>query len=141
MGIWMVFIVISMIAIVIEMVAPSMFCINFAIAGIISAIVSIFWGGFLYNLIIFVVLSLLSIIFLKPILVKTLKKGSDVDFDSQYIGKIVKVIEPISKSKGAITVYEERWEARLSQDGDEIPVNSEVKIVSNDSTILFVERI
>ena len=42
--------------------------------------------------------------------------------------------------KGAITIYDERWEARIKE-GEEIPVGTDVKIVENDSLTLYVERI
>jgi membrane protein implicated in regulation of membrane protease activity len=138
---WMIFIIVAIIAIVIEIFAPTMFCINFAFAGIITAIISIFWGNLSELIWIFLILSVLSIFFVKPILVKLIKKETSTDFDSQYIGKIVKVIEPITKTKGAVTIYDERWEARLQYDTEEIPVDSDVKIVANDSLILFVEKV
>ena len=140
---WMLFLIIAIVAVIVEIFVPTMFCINFAFAGIITAIVSIFWTG--ANLstlfILFVVLSLLSIIFIKPILLKMLKKEDQADFNTQYIGKIVKSIEPITQTSGAVTIYDERWEARLQTEGEEIPANTDVKIVSNDSLILFVERV
>lgn len=137
---WMIYIVISVIAVVIEIFAPSMFCINFAIAGILTAIVSIFWGNLNQTLLIFIVLSILSILFIRPVLKKMLHDKPTADFNSDYIGKIVKVIEPVSTMKGAITIYDERWEARIKE-GEEIPVGTDVKIVENDSLTLYVERI
>ena len=141
MELWMLFVIIAIIAGVVEIVAPTLFCINFAIAALISAVVSIFWGGFVGNMIVFIALSIFSIIFIKPMLEKLLKKEDEADFNAQYVGKIVKVIEPITNLKGAVTIYEERWEARLKEAGEEIPVGADVKIVSNESTILFVEKI
>lgn len=141
MELWMLFVVIAMIAGVVEIVVPTMFCINFAIAGLVTAIVSVFWGGFVENLILFLILSVVSLIFIKPLLAKIFKKDGEADFNSDYIGKVVKVIEPITNVKGAVTIYDERWEARLKEAGEEIAVGADVKIVSNDSTILFVEKI
>lgn len=141
MEFWMIYITVSVVAIIIEIIAPSLFCINFAFAGIITAIISIFWGSTVSLIWIFMGLSLLSIIFIKPMLVKTLKKESKADFNSQYIGKIVKVIEPITMLKGAVTIYDERWEARTELDCEEIPTGSDVKITKHDSLILFVEKI
>lgn len=141
MELWMLFVVIAIIASVVEIVAPTLFCINFAIAGVISALISLFWGGFIENMVVFIAISVLSIIFIKPLLQKMLKKEDETDFNAQYVGKIVKVIEPITNLKGAVTIYEERWEARLKEAGEEIAVGADVKIVSNESTILFVEKI
>lgn len=138
---WMIYIIIAVIAIIVEILVPTLFCLNLAFAGIVTAIISIFWGSTYSLLLIFLVLSVLSIIFVKPILAKILKKEETTDFNAQYIGKVVKCIEPISLTKGAISIYDERWEARTEFDGEEIPVGSDVKIVKNDSLILFVEKI
>ena len=138
---WMIFIIISIIAIVVEIFVPTMFCINFAIAGVITAIVSVFWGTLPNLFILFAVLSLLSIIFIKPILQNLLKKENNADFASQYIGKVVKVIEPVTTTSGAVMIYEERWEARVENEAEPIPVDSDVKIIKNDSLILFVEKV
>lgn len=142
MEIWMLFVIISLVAVVIEIFITTMFCINFAIAGILTAIISIFvpWGlAKLFG--VFAVLSILSIIFIKPILVPLLKKEHDADFDKQYIGKVVKAIENITTSSGAVTIYEERWEARLNEGTEEIPAGQDVKIIRNDSTVFYVEKI
>lgn len=142
MEFWMFFLIISLVAVVIEIFLPSMFCINFAFAGIITAVVSIFWDASLAKLVLlFAILSLLSIIFIKPMFVKILKKDTNADFNDQYIGKVVKCIENINTQSGAVTVYDERWEARLNQDGEEIPAGQDVRIVRNDSLVLYVERI
>ena len=96
MELWMLFVIISIVSILIEIFAPSLFCINFAFAGIITAIVAIFWGNLYSLLLIFLVLSLLSILFIKPLLAKLLKKDTHADFDAKYVGKILISIEPIT---------------------------------------------
>ena len=141
MEFWMIYIILAVIAIIIEILVPSLFCINFAFAGIITAILSIFWGGTVSLIFTFLAISLLSVIFIKPLLMKMVNKDNKADFNAQYIGKIAKCIEPISMTKGAITIYDERWEARTEFDAEEIPINSDVKIIKNDSLILYVEKI
>ena len=139
---WMIFLIIAIAAIIFEIFAPSMFCINFAFTGDITAILSVFFKWKLsVFFIIFSIISLISIIFIKPFLVKLLKKDSKNDFNSQYIDKIVKTIEPVTQNSGAVTIYDERWEARLASDGEEIPIGVDVKIVRNDSLVLYVERL
>ena len=144
MDFWMIYIIVAGIFITFEIFVPTMFCINFAFAAIVTALISLFWANTAGLFGTFVVLSVLSLIFIKPLLVKLLlnRKDGKADFDGQYIGKVVKVIETITPTSGAVTIYEERWEARLKQGiTEEIPTGSDVRIVSNDSTILFVEKI
>lgn len=139
--IWMLFVIVSIIAVLIEIFAPTLFCINFAFAGIITAIISIYWGSLPKLILIFLILSVFSIFFIKPFLVKLLKKSSNADFKSQYIGKTVKSIETITTTQGAVSIYDERWEARVKDGCEEIPTGCDVKIVDNDSLILYVEKV
>ncbi len=142
MEIWIWFLMIAIIAVVVEIFIPTMFCINFAFAGVLTAIISIFWNvGLLKLFILFAVLSLVSIIFIRPLLAKMLRKGEKGDFHDQYIGKVVKCIETITMQSGAVTIYDERWDARLAAEGEEIPVGAEVKIVRNEGLVMFVEKI
>lgn len=143
MDYWMIYIIVAGIFITFEIFVPTMFCINFAFAAIVTALISFFWANTAGLLGVFVVLSALSLIFIKPLLVKMLlNKDSKADFNSQYIGKIVKVIETVTPTSGAVTIYEERWEARLKEGvTEEISVGSDVRIVSNESTTLYVEKV
>ena len=93
---WTVYAIITAVSILIEIMFPTMFCINFALAGLITSVVSLFWGSFYQTLVLFLVLSALFIIFVKPLLIKLLKKDTHTDFNSQYLGKIVPAIEPIN---------------------------------------------
>ncbi len=141
MEFWMIFVIISIIAVILEILVPTLFCINFAVAGIITAVISIFWGNLVSTILIFLALSLLSILILKPLLGKLLKKDTGADFKSEYIGKIVQTIEPVTTISGAITIYDERWEARINEGCEEIPEGCSVKIIKNDSLILYVEKV
>ena len=50
------------------------------------------------------------------------------------------VLMAIDKSSGAITIYDERWNARADVE-EPIPAGSEVKIIKYDSLVLTVEKI
>ena len=142
MEFWMIYVLVAIIAVVFEALIPTVFCINFAFAGILTAIISIFWGTTVSLLWTFFALSIISIIFVKPKIEKVLKKEDKADFDSQYIGKIVKCTETITKTTGAVSIYDERWDARLlPETEEEISVGSDVKIIKNNSTILYVEKV
>ena len=66
-------------------------------------------------------------------------KETETGISGKYIGKSARVTEDVTDSKGVITIYDERWEAR-SIDASLIPAGSEVKIVKNDGLIMFVEN-
>ncbi len=141
MVLWEIFAIVGLISVILEMVVPSMFFLNLAFAGFITALLAIFMENWIYLTIIFVILSIISILFLRPILLKRREnKDQETGMQGKYIGKIVKVIEPVTKYSGAITIYDERWEARTVND-ETIPSGTEVKIVKYDSLVLTVEKI
>lgn len=141
MVLWEIYAISGLAFLILEMVVPSMFFLNLAFAGFITAIIALFIKSWIVLTFIFVVLSILAILLLRPILVKQKEaKEKETGMEGKYIGQIVKVIEPITKYSGAITIYDERWEARVESD-ETIPAGSEVKIIKNESLVLTVEKI
>jgi membrane protein implicated in regulation of membrane protease activity len=125
---------------ILEMFTPSMFFLNFALASFITAGVS-FWVKNPYILtVIFFVLSFVSFIFLRPVIIKKLSKTNETGIKSKYIDQIVKVDTEITSTSGVISIYGERWEAR-SENGATIPQGSDVKIVRNESLIMYVVQV
>ena len=141
MVLWEIYAISGLAFLILEMVVPSMFFLNLAFAGFITAIIALFIKSWIVLTFIFVILSILAILLLRPILVKQKEaKEKETGMEGKYMGQIVKVIEPITKYSGAITIYDERWEARVESD-ETIPAGSEVKIIKNESLVLTVEKI
>lgn len=141
MVLWEVFVIVSILSIICEMLFPAMFFLNLAFAGLVTAVLSLYIKNGIYLTLIFTAFSLIFIFLLRPLLLKNREnKLNETGMMNKYVGKIVKTIEPVNRYAGAITIYDERWEARIDGD-DEIPAGTEVKIVKYDSLILTVERI
>ena len=145
MTLWQLFVIAGGFFLIIEMLAPAMFFLNFAIAAFLTAIVSVFIADWAWLITVFLVSSTLLLTVFRPFLAKhtnVSNKENETGITGQYIGQIVKAISPITKSSGAVTIYGERWEARLDKDSDlsEIPENTEVKIIKNEGLVLTVEK-
>ena len=90
-------------------------------------------------MLIFVVLSLLLLWFLRPLLIKSKnQKNSKTGMESKYIGQTAKVIEEVTSDSGVISIYDERWNAR-SINNEIIPIGSIVEIVKHESLIMSVK--
>lgn len=138
---WQIFSIIGLTFLILEMLVPSMFFLNLAFAGFITAIVAVWLSDWVWLTIIFSVLALLSILLLRPLMLRSRKtKEQTTGMESKYVGKVVKVIEPIGRLSGAITVYDERWEARADVN-EPIAKGEAVKIIKYDSLVLTVEKI
>ncbi len=138
MHLWELLAVLGIGFLILEMFTPSMFFLNFALASFICAIVSVYEKNPYVLVGVFFVFSFVSFIFLRPILVKKFCKTKETGMQSKYIGAVAKAEEDVSEFSGVISIYGERWEAR-SENKTVIPKGSEVKILRNESIIMYVE--
>lgn len=140
MHLWELLGIIGVGFIILEIFTPSMFFLNFSLAAFITAGVSVLTKTPYILVLTFFVFSFLSFAFLRPILVKRFCKSKETGVSGKYIGKIAKAEEEIGETSGVITIYGERWDAR-SEHGTVIESGSEVKIVRNESIIMYVEKV
>ena len=139
MSTWIVFLILAVIFLLIEICTPTMFFLNFAFASVICAFFGIFTDS--YNILIplFVVLSILFLLFLRPLFNINSPKTED-SLDSQYRGKQATAITNINTLSGRIKIYDEDWEARLAdENSDEIKKGQKVRIVNHDNLTMYVE--
>lgn len=136
---WQLLVILGLVFLVLEMFTPMLFFLNFAIASFITAIASFIITDINILMLIFVVLSLLLLWFLRPLLVKSKnQKNSNTGMESKYIGQTAKVIEEVTSNSGVISIYDERWNAR-SINNEIIPIGSIVEIVKHESLIMSVK--
>lgn len=140
MHLWELLGIVGIAFLILEMFTPSMFFLNFALAAFITSGISVFLKNPYALVIIFVILSFVSFAFLRPVLKKCFCKSKETGLNSKYIGQTAKAETEITENAGVITIYGERWEAR-SEDGSVVPPNSEVKIVRNESIVMYVTKI
>ena len=140
MVLWQLLAICGIAFLILEMFTPSMFFLNFALAAFITAVLSLYTTNTTVLVIAFFVFSFVSFIFLRPIIIKKLSKSQETGINSKYIDKNAKAETEITTSSGVISIYGERWEAR-SENGSVITQGSEVKIVRNESIIIYVVQV
>ncbi len=141
MLLWELFAITGVVFLILEILVPMVFFLNFAVAGFLTALLSLVITDVVTLIFAFVVFSLLSILLIRPLVLKHKSTpDNQTGIEGKYIGKIARVIEPINKYKGAITIYDERWEARYEGD-EEIPTGSEIRIIRNESLVMYVEKL
>ena len=140
MTLWEFLVICGIGFVILELFTPGMFFLNFAAAAFIKAIAALFTSKMITLVLIFFVMSFLSFIFLRPLLLKKITKETETGVNDKYIGKTVRVVEEVTSDRGVITIYGERWEARTI-DGSVIELNANAKIIKNESLIMFVEKI
>ena len=138
---WQIILGVGIIFLLLEIFAPSMFFLNFALSALICAIVSVFFDNIVFLIVLFCVLSVIFILSLRPIFLKKIyKKDEKTGIEEKYIGKTAKVIENTDKNYGIISIYDERWQARNIEEGI-IEAGQIVEIVGIDSIIMKVKKV
>ena len=140
MNLWQLLAICGIGFLIFEIFTPSMFFLNFALASFITAVISVYVKNPYTLAVIFVVLSFVSFVFLRPIIMKKFNKAKETGINSKYIGQVAKAESEISENAGVISIYGERWEAR-SENGSVIPQGSDVKIIRNESIIMYVQAV
>ena len=141
-NLWLAWLLVSLLCLVLELTNGDFFIMCFAIGGVAAAIVSAFSDSFTLQVIVFAVVSALSIFFVRPFALKYLHKNKDnrVSNADAIIGRIGKVTEPIAANgHGRVKVDGDSWKA-VTANNLAIEEGTTVRIVALNSIIVTVER-
>lgn len=145
MEIYIIWAVCGIVFLFLELILPMLFFLNLSAAAFLAAVYSYYYPKeYTIQVIIFAVGSAACLLILRPFLLKKQNKAGTTGVEGKYIGQDAQVINAIgapgTDGIGKIKIYGEVWQAS-SKDGKEIEPGAMVKIVSNNSIIMEVERI
>lgn len=141
MSAWIVFLIVALAFFIAEIYTPSMFFLNFAVAAVVCSVLSFITDSYNVLIPVFTILSVIFILFLRPLLNINPHEQKEHSFESQYVGQTATVIAPVSAFSGRIRIYDEDWEARTAnEDAPEIKTGSKVKIIRHDDLTMFIEK-
>ena len=139
-----IWLIAGIILFILEIITPGYVLANFGVAAIASGIAAWLGADMTVQVIVFVVVSLISFIVVRPLLSKTmLNEGEPTPTGaSALIGRTAKVVEhiPSAPDSGRVAIDGDNWQA-LSVDGGEIPVGTTVEVVKVESIKLFVQQV
>ena len=136
---WQILCIAGVLLIILEMLTPAMFFLNLALACFVTAFFSLYTSNLSILAIIWVVASLVCLLFVRPLMVRKNKKEIPETGMGRYIGAKAKVLEEITPDGGVVSVFDERWNAR-SLDSGTIAVGTRVKIEKYEDLVLYVRK-
>ena len=141
MTIWQFCLCVGLAFLIAEIFMPAMFFLSMSIGAFVTAIIAIWFTSKTVLIPVFAVVSLVSLLALKPFLAKYRNENAanETGVEGKYIGKKAKTLTNINKNSGTISIYGERWDARTVDD-EEIEENSEVIIVKSESLLMYVKK-
>lgn len=139
---WQIWLIIAGICLIIEIATVGFLVFWFAVAALITCLLSLFIHNAIIQTAIFVVLSALLIFLTRPFANKIGKKDKVVTNSSSLIGKEGTVLKDItfnSATLGQVKVNGDVWSAVTEEDYGIIPAKSIVRILKIDGVKLVVE--
>ena len=140
---WQMWAVIAVICLILELMAGDFFIICFSIGAVFAALVAAVGGGIYLQLLAFAIFSLISLFWVRPFAKRYLRKGEDsrVSNADALLGRQGRVVEPVKADGfGRVQIDGDIWKAVTNEQQD-IPAGSNVRVVGRESTIITVETI
>ena len=141
-NLWQMWAVVAIICLILELTAGDFFIICFAIGAVGAAVDAGLLGNGIYaQLFVFVVITLLSLFYVRPFAKRYLHKGEDkrISNADALLGRQGRVVEPVKAGGfGRVQIDGDIWKAVTKGDAD-IPEGANVVVVDRASTIITVE--
>lgn len=141
-NLWQLWVLVTVVCLILELTSGDLFILCFSIGALVTSVLSAFGLGFYGQLAVFVVASVLSLLFVRPSLVKRLhgRKKERLSNADALIGRIGRVSEAIEQGGyGRVAIDGDDWKA-VSSDGTYVPMGQNVRVVGRESIIITVEK-
>ena len=140
-NLWLIWIIISIVCLILELSSGDFFILCFAIGAAVAAIIAGCGLSLTWQIIIFAIVSALSLLLVRPALLKKLHKPqrerpSNAEAMIGQTGRVSEEIE--ANGFGRVAIDGDDWKAR-SADGSAIEKGARVRVVKMDSIILTVK--
>ena len=132
----------ALICLILELTAGDFFIICFAIGAVPAAIVAALGAGTYYQIVVFAVVTLVSLFYVRPFAKRYLHKGEDkrISNADALLGRQGRVVEPIQADGfGRVQIDGDIWKAVTKSETD-ILEGANVVVVDRASTIITVEK-
>ncbi len=142
MHLWQLWAIVAVVCLILELTAGDFFIICFSIGAVFACLTDVLGGGIILQLIVFAIFTLASLFFLRPFAVRFLHKNEPnrVSNADALLGRKGRVVETVkADSFGRVQIDGDVWKA-VTNESQDIPEGSNVKVVSRESTIITVER-
>ena len=141
-NIWLIWVLASIICLLLELTSGDLFILCFSIGALCSAVASALGAGWVVQILVFALFTLLSILFVRPVALRWLHKKEDnrVSNADALIGRVGTVSQTIeANGSGRVAIDGDDWKA-VTLHGGQIEQGEKVTVVDRESIILTVEK-
>ncbi len=138
---WQVWAVIAIVCLILELSSGDFFIICFSIGAVFSLISAVLGLNIYWQILVFAIFSLLSVLFVRPVALRYLHKNDPNKLSNAdaLMGRTGRVTEEIkADASGYVQIDGDLWKA-VSESN--IAEGTTVRVVGRESTILTVEQL
>ena len=144
MEVYQIWLIAALALVILEILTAGFGVICFAIGAAFSALAAGLGLGVTWQIVIFAIVSLLTFVFLRPVVMRFLdRKSKDVKTNADALvgrkGIVSERIDP-TQHTGRVAIDGDDWKA-VSDDGSVIEKGAQVEIVKLDSIIVIVKLV
>lgn len=141
MGYGTFWVIVAAAALIIEIISLGLTSIWFTGGAIVAAIVGYMGGPVWLQIVLFIVVSAVLLLAMRPLAKKKLALGQEKTNIDSMIGKTEKILKTVDNNEGTgmLRIGDVEWRA-VSADGSVIPEGTLVKIERLEGTKLYVRR-
>lgn len=141
-NVWVLWLVLFLVLAVVEMITLDLFFIMLSVGALAALAASFVTGSFVIQCIVFCVVALAMILFVRPVALRHLKKGppeqrSNID---RLIGEMALTLEPVSAASGIVKIGGDTWSARAAS-AAEIPAGQKVSVTRIEGATAIVAAV
>ena len=141
-NLWLFWTVIMFVCLILELSSGDFYVTCFAIGALVAIPVAGMGAAFWLQVVVWAICSILSILLIRPHLVKALRHGADdrrsnADALAGQIGEVTETIK--AGGFGRVKLDGDDWKAEAPDTTFDIPQGSKVRILGHESIILHVE--
>jgi membrane protein implicated in regulation of membrane protease activity len=144
MEIWLIWLLVGIIFLIVEIFTPGFFIACLGLAAMVVSVFLLFIPGmmFIWQIVIFLIISIIIFITIRPFALKHLYKRSDQQNTNAdgLIGKKGKIISKVdSANPGYMKIYGDEFMA-ISESGETLEVGDDVEIVRIEGNKVIVKK-
>lgn len=139
----MVWLITLAVFLVVEAITAGLTTIWFAGGALVAAIVAYFGAGVVVQLLLFLVVSVVLLVFTRPLAVKYMNKDLEKTNVNSLLGKMAVVTQEIDNlaQTGQVRINDIEWTARTFDDSVKIPKDAVVEIEDVQGVKLIVKQV
>ncbi len=141
---WIIWAIITLIALLIEVLTLGFAVICFAVGALVACLVAFVGCDVMWQLIAFSIMTLISLVAIRPFVIKYLAKSNGekhIETNANaLIGRRAIVTQQISNGVGRVSVDGDDWKAEIEDEELIVAIGEKVEIVGVESVVLIVKK-